>query len=54
MHPVQKYLIDMRAIRASGQGTAETSYYGPLESLVNAAGEKLRPRALGGVLSRAR
>ena len=44
MHPFQKYLIDMWAIKASGQGTAETSYYAPLETLMNAAGEKLRPR----------
>ena len=46
MHPFQQYLNDMRAIKASGHGTAETSYYGPLATLMNAAGDKLRPRVL--------
>jgi len=44
MHPLEQYLVDVRAIRASGSATAETSYYGPLERLFNDVGHKLRPQ----------
>ena len=36
----------MRGIRASGFGTPETSYYGPLERLVNHAGSILKPKVM--------
>ena len=37
------YLHALATIRATGAATAETSYYGPLENLLNAAGATLKP-----------
>jgi hypothetical protein len=44
MKPVEQYLRDLSEIRATGGGTRETSYYGPLEHLLNAIGSGLKPR----------
>ena len=41
---VETYLSDLRRIRASGGATAEVSSYGPLENLLNAIGDGLRPK----------
>ena len=41
---VEDFLDDIRKIRASGGGTAETSYYLPLGNLLNAVGGSLKPR----------
>ena len=38
------YLEDFRKIKASGGGTAETSFYPPLTNLLNAVGRTLKPR----------
>lgn len=43
MHPVETFLREVRAIRDSGAGVAETSYYPALSALLNAAGRELRP-----------
>lgn len=40
------YLERMREIRATGGATNETSYYGALETLLNAVGRQLRPRVI--------
>jgi hypothetical protein len=37
-----RYLRDLSFIHQSGAGTTETSFYGPLENLLNAVGETLR------------
>ena len=41
---VEEYFDDLRKIRASGVGTAETSYYPPLTNLLNAMGRSLKPK----------
>ncbi len=41
---VEKYLTDLRLIRASGGATLERSYYPPLTNLLNAIGSTLRPK----------
>ncbi len=41
---VEDYLTALRRIRASGGATGERSYYGPLEKLLNAVGNTLKPR----------
>ena len=41
---VQKYLADLRTIRASGGATGERSYYPPLSNLLNAVGAALKPK----------
>ena len=41
---VDDYFADLRKIRASGGGTAETSYYPPLTNLLNAVGASLKPK----------
>ena len=41
---VEDYLDDLRKIKASGAGTAETSYYPPLNNLLNAVGGSLKPK----------
>ena len=41
---VEDYLDDLRKIKASGAGTAETSYYTPLNNLLNAVGRSLKPK----------
>ena len=41
---VKDYLENLRNIRASGGGTAETSYYPPLTNLLNVIGGTLKPK----------
>ena len=41
---VEDYLDDVRKIKASGAGTAESSYYTPLNNLLNAVGGSLKPK----------
>ena len=41
-HPLIDYLADCRARHRTGAVTPETSYYGPLETLINAVGKKLK------------
>ncbi len=43
-HPVETYLTHLQQIHATGGGTAEESYYGPLENLFNDIGGKLKPK----------
>ncbi len=45
-YSVAQYLTDLRAIRSTGSATAETSFYPPLDRLLNAAGSKLKPPVL--------
>jgi len=45
-YSVAEYLTDLRAIRSTGSATAETSYYPPVDRLLNAAGQKLKPPVL--------
>ncbi|MDF1545278.1 MAG: N-6 DNA methylase [bacterium] len=44
MHPVETYLKSLNQIYSTGGATAETSFYSPLENLLNAIGGKLKPR----------
>ncbi len=44
MHPLEQYLTHLTAIRNTGAGTAETSYYPPLIELLNAVGHTLKPK----------
>ena len=44
MHPVEQYLSDMGAIRATQAGTGETSYYTALSVLLNEIGSALNPK----------
>ena len=44
VHPVETYLKDLGEIYRTGAGGAEESYYGPLETLLNEIGRKLKPR----------
>jgi hypothetical protein len=41
---LEKYLTDVKAIRDSGGGVKETSYYPALSNLFNAAGNALKPK----------
>ena len=41
---VEEYLGELKAIRASGAGVAETSYYPALSGLFNAVGRTLKPK----------
>ena len=41
---IENYFDDLRKIKASGGGTAETSYYPPLTNLLNAVGGSLKPK----------
>ena len=43
---VETYLTDLQRIRASGGATGERSYYGPLENLLNAVGNALKPKVI--------
>jgi hypothetical protein len=43
-HRVETYLKELRDIRSTGGGSPEISYYGPLETLLNEVGKKLKPR----------
>ncbi len=47
--PIESYFKELQEIRSTGGGTKETSYYTPLENLLNALGGKLKPkvRAVG-------
>lgn len=45
MNPLETYLTRVREIHSAG-GTAETSYYGALENLLNELGKKLKPRVM--------
>ncbi|MHB8049635.1 MAG: type ISP restriction/modification enzyme [Coriobacteriia bacterium] len=42
--PVEAYFSQLRDIHGSGAGVAETSYYGPLATLLTANGSKLKPK----------
>lgn len=44
MHPFAAYLTQLRDVRLSGGGVAETSYYGGLAALLDEAGKGLRPK----------
>ena len=44
MHPLEIYLEELRAIRFSGAADPETSGYGALSKLLNAAGHALKPK----------
>lgn len=44
MHPLEIYLEELRAIRSSGAVVKETSGYGALANLLNAAGHALKPK----------
>ena len=44
MHPLEIYLEELRAIRSSGAAVKETSGYGALANLFNAAGHTLKPK----------
>jgi len=41
---VEEYLANMADIHATGGGVAETSYYTPLENLLNTVGDGLKPK----------
>jgi hypothetical protein len=43
-HPLAFYLNECRSRRSTGATTPETSLYGPLETLLNAVGHRLKPR----------
>ena len=43
MHPIEKYLIELHEIRSSGEATDETSYYTPLNQLLDTIGNGLKP-----------
>ncbi|MFZ1009046.1 MAG: type ISP restriction/modification enzyme [Candidatus Sulfotelmatobacter sp.] len=45
-YSVSEFLTDLRAIRSTGSATAETSFYPPLDRLLNSAGQKLKPQVL--------
>jgi hypothetical protein len=44
MHPLEIYLEELRALRSSGAVVKETSGYGALANLFNAAGQTLKPK----------
>lgn len=44
LHPLETYIRELRDIRASGAAVAETSYYGPLATLLNEVGKSLKPK----------
>src|SRR5947209_19054613 len=44
MHPLETYLHDLHAIRATGAAVKETSFYPPLANLLNTVGQTLKPR----------
>jgi len=45
-YSVQQYVHDLRAIRNTGSATDETSFYPPVDRLLNAAGDTLKPKVL--------
>jgi hypothetical protein len=44
MSPLETYLQELRAIRATGAAVPETSYYSPLRNLFNEIGHTLKPK----------
>ncbi len=44
MNPVEAYLSSLQQIHSTGGGTAEESYYGCLENLLNEVGKTLKPK----------
>lgn len=44
MHAVETYLNALSKIHRTGAGTRETSFYAPLENLLNEVGGKLKPK----------
>lgn len=44
MTAVETYFRSLSEIRATGSATSETSYYGPLETLLNDIGHTLKPK----------
>lgn len=42
--PAEAYFAELSAIRASGAGVAETSYYGALATLLTDVGSRLKPK----------
>lgn len=48
MHLIETFLREVRTIRDSGAGVAETSYYPAVSALLNAAGRDLRPPVRSG------
>ncbi|ALA59438.1 hypothetical protein [Nitrospira moscoviensis] len=44
MNPLETYLKELRDIRSSGEVVNETSYYGPLATLLNEVGKSLKPK----------
>ncbi len=49
MQAIEHYFKGLKEIHATGGGADEESYYGPLETLLNEIGSKLKPkvRAIG-------
>jgi hypothetical protein len=45
-YTVAQYITDLRAIRSTGSATAETSFYPPVDRLLNASGQSLKPPVL--------
>ena len=43
-HPLTVYLTECCSRHRTGAATPETSFYGPLDTLLNAVGHKLKPR----------
>jgi hypothetical protein len=43
MHPVETFLRDLHAIRATGVAVSETSFYAQLAELLNVVGRALKP-----------
>lgn len=43
-HPLETYLDECRAVRATGANVPETSYYAALSALLNEVGRHLKPR----------
>ena len=43
---IEAYFARLAEIRSTGAATAETSYYGALENLLNAIGKELKPRVI--------
>jgi hypothetical protein len=44
MHPLERFLHELRDVRSTGAAVKETSYYPPLANLLNAVGRTLKPR----------
>lgn len=44
MNPLETYLKELAEIHAAGAGVKETSYYGPLATLLNEIGKTLKPK----------